>query len=377
LLQAEHNVVLVVEGEKDADNLAALGFVATTNPGGAEKWPEELNQHFRQRDVYILPDNDEPGERHALKVATSLADVAHEIRIVRLPGLPHKGDVSDWLAAGGTGDKLVELMEASPALATQPRLVVSSSEFVAGFVPPDYVLDGILQRRFLYSLTAPTGTGKTAIALLLAASVALGRPIGEHDVERGRVLYLAGENPDDVRMRWVAMSEAMGFDVDKIDVNFVPGVFKLSEIKACISAEIERIGQVSLVIVDTSAAFNEGSDENDNVQMGLHARRMRELVKLPGGPCVVVACHPVKNAAADALLPRGGGAFVAEVDGNLTAWKTDSVVTLHWQGKFRGRDFAPIPFRLSLATTPTLKDSKGRTIHDHCAACRASRRWRA
>jgi 5S rRNA maturation endonuclease (ribonuclease M5) len=33
LLEAEHETVFVVEGEKDADNLAALGFTATTNIG--------------------------------------------------------------------------------------------------------------------------------------------------------------------------------------------------------------------------------------------------------------------------------------------------------------------------------------------------------
>jgi len=50
------------------------------------------------------------------------------------------------------------------------------------------------------------------------------------------------------------------------------------------------------------------------------------------------------------------------MDGNLTLHKADAVVTLHWQGKFRGVEFAPVPFMLSSATTPTLKDSKGRTI---------------
>jgi hypothetical protein len=58
LLEAEHDTVLVVEGEKDADNLAALGLLATTSIGGAEKWTPDLNQYFEDRDVYILPDND-------------------------------------------------------------------------------------------------------------------------------------------------------------------------------------------------------------------------------------------------------------------------------------------------------------------------------
>jgi len=187
--EAEHETVLIVEGEKDVDNLAALGFVATTNAGGAEKWTEDLADYLRGRAVYILPDKDQPGERHAAQVTQTLAAVAREIRIVRLPGLPPKGDVSDWLSAGGTADELARLMEAAPkeAVAGIPTsLIVSSSEFLAGFVPPDYLFDGLIQRRFCYSLTAPTGHAKTAIGLLIAASKALGRAIGKHEVEPGR-----------------------------------------------------------------------------------------------------------------------------------------------------------------------------------------------
>ena len=55
---------------------------------------------------------------------------------------------------------------------------------------------------------------------LSPASVALGRSIGGHDVERGRVLYFAGENPTDVQMRWIAMAQQMNFDVNDIDVHF-------------------------------------------------------------------------------------------------------------------------------------------------------------
>lgn len=363
LMEAEHDTVFICEGEKDADRLASLGLVATTNSGGAGKWPDELNAYFDQRDVYILPDNDPAGEQHAAKVSESLAGVARDVRIIRLPGLPEKGDVSDWLDAGGTVEQLSELMKAVPqeneAVA---RLIVSSSEFIAGFVPPDYLIDGLVQRRFCYSMTAPTGSGKTAVALLLSAHVALGRPIGEYQLEQGRVLYLAGENPDDIRMRWLVMADRMGFDIDQVPVHFLPGVFRLSEIAGRIRDEVEAIGPVSLVVVDTSAAYFEGDQENDNVQMGLHARRMRSLVSLPGEPCVIVACHPVKNAGPENLLPRGGGAFTAEVDGNLTCSRSDTVVTLHWQGKFRGPDFAPVPFHLVNATTAALRDSKGRSI---------------
>jgi hypothetical protein len=116
------------------------------------------------------------------------------------------------------------------------------------------------------------------------------------------------------------------------------------------------------VVVDTSAAYFRGDDENSNAQVGEHARKLRSLVDLPGGPTVVVTCHPTKTPNMDNLLPRGGGAFIAEVDGNLVCLKDGSVVELHWHGKFRGPDFEPIAFKLQPSQTERLKDSKGRMI---------------
>jgi hypothetical protein len=81
---------------------------------------------------------------------------------------------------------------------TSKNLILSSAEFVAGFIPPDYLLDGILLCGFVYSFTAPTGHGKTAIALSLSVAVALGQDFAGRNVTKGRVLYFAGENPTDV-----------------------------------------------------------------------------------------------------------------------------------------------------------------------------------
>ena len=251
------------------------------------------------------------------------------------------------------------------AAQSPPKLFIKSSkEFVAGFVPLEYVVVGLLQRRFFYSLTGQTGAGKTAIMLLLSAHVALGRPFADRETKPVRVLYLAAENADDVRMRWIAFAQNVDFDVDAIDVFFVEGRFSLSKSLRLLRAEAERYGgEFGMVVVDTGPTFFEGKDENENKQLGDHARMLRSLINvIPGGPCVVANCHPTKNAQPDQLIPRGGGAFLAEVDGNLTAAKTDSTVELHWQGKFRGPDFAPMFFLVSTVTHQDLKDSDGRLI---------------
>jgi hypothetical protein len=250
-----------------------------------------------------------------------------------------------------------------------PALIQPSAQFVKDFVPPDYVVDGILQRGFVYSNTGRTGSGKTSIWMLIAAQVALGKAMGSCEVQKGRALVFAGENPDDARARWIAMSQHVEFDIDTIEVYFIPGVFKISEMAARIQQEARDHGPFALVVVDTSAAYFEGDDENDNVQQGVHARRLREkLTGLPGKPAVIVNCHPAKNAADDNLLPRGGGAFIAEMDGNLTTINRDGAAELHWQGKFRGPDFAPMLFQLKTVTHERLKDSKGRLVPTVIAA---------
>lgn len=114
--------VFVAEGEKDADNLREkLGVTATSSPMGAakegqkSKWKGYLfNPALRGRKVCFLPDNDNAGLAHANTAAGSgLHGMASEIRIVRLPDLPARGDPSDWIEQGGTRERLLELVEAA------------------------------------------------------------------------------------------------------------------------------------------------------------------------------------------------------------------------------------------------------------------------
>lgn len=106
--------VFIAEGEKDCDNLVSQGLVATCNSGGAGNWPQEINQYFGGKNVIILPDNDQAGANHALDVAWALHGIAASIKIIDLPDLPEKGDVSDWLAAGGTREQLLDLVAWAP-----------------------------------------------------------------------------------------------------------------------------------------------------------------------------------------------------------------------------------------------------------------------
>lgn len=243
------------------------------------------------------------------------------------------------------------------------NLIQTAGEFVGDFQSPDYTLDGVLQRGYLYSLTGRTGDGKTAVALCIALCVACGIACGGKEVERGRVIFLAGENADDVRARFIAAAEALNVRASAIEIHFVSGVVSLSSEADRIAKDVERIGGAALVIVDTAAAFFEGDEENSNVELGQYARRLRGLCDLQGRPTVIVNAHPTKSANRSNLVPRGGGSFLAEVDGNLTVWSDDNETTeMHWAGKFRGPGFEPMAFKLERRTSDRLRDSKGRHV---------------
>ena len=105
--------ILITEGEKAADAIIALGGVATTNAGGAKKFQDEHAVFFKDASVAVLSDNDKVGREHAKLVASKLAGVAKRVRIVTLPGLPEKGDVVEWIGAGGTLEQLEALVESA------------------------------------------------------------------------------------------------------------------------------------------------------------------------------------------------------------------------------------------------------------------------
>lgn len=378
--------VFVVEGEKDANTAERLGLIATCNVMGAGKWKvrgADYAQHFRGADVVIIPDNDldpRKGRRHANDIAKDLHDVAERVRVLLLPA---GKDLTEWIEEhGGSREALDALTESAPEYmngydpsgdggapqAPQPQeqytrefRLIPCAEFVAGFIPPRYLIDGILQRKFIYSLTGLTGHAKTAVALLMAEQVAShdrNAMLGSNRVNKGRVVYFAGENPDDVRARVKG-----NFENYDVALSFVEGVFNLKEIMARAHQAANALQGVDLVIIDTSAAYFLGDDEINNTQMGAHARLLRSLTDLFGGPCVLVLCHPIKHATEpEQLLPRGGGAFLNEMDGNLTLFKVDEDTVELSYTKMRGPGFQPIRFEIETVRTTRVLDAEGRVM---------------
>jgi hypothetical protein len=255
--RAVHDTVFVVEGEKDADNLGKRGFVATTNIGGAGNWKPALNQHFAGKVVYVLPDNDKAGADHAVDVARHLHGIAASVRIVNLPGLPPKGDVSDWIEAGGDLSGLVDLCKAVPVFdpaasaeegagqaggQDQPESDTrqdqrDSQDEQQGKQQSDnnstgdggraeapielfwhgdrrdqearaWLIDKLLPEKGAGLVSGQWGTAKTFVGVDLSASVMTGTPFAGREVtRRGGVLFVAAEGASEIPSRLAGVVE--------------------------------------------------------------------------------------------------------------------------------------------------------------------------
>ena len=352
---AKNERIWICAGEKDADRLFNAGLIATTNIGGEGKWRPDYAEEFRGRICIVLQDNDPTGERHVAGVARSLHGVAASVKVLLLPGLPPKGDVSDFLDIGHTVNELIRLADDAPEyVQSQSGRILTGGAFISSFVPPDWLIDGVIQAGRLYACTSLTGHGKTAAWLFNACMVQAGRMISNLDVSQGNVLYLAGENPEDLKARMHGMVGAYKLEQGQLPY-VLPGNFPLNEAEAeALKRNIVGLGvPLTMIVGDTASSFFPGDDENDNVQAGQYARTCRSFTECHGHPAVVLLAHPTKNASRGNLLPRGGGAFVAELDGNLTLWSEamGEVTEMHWQGKIRGPDFAPLGYRLRSVPT--------------------------
>jgi putative DNA primase/helicase len=126
-------IVLVCEGEKDCDTATSQGFVATCNPMGAGKWEDRYSEFLRSKDVVIIPDADDPGEKHGMQVLASVRTRARSVKLLRLP---FGKDLSEWIQQGGTADELRNLIKttsvddlAVPATQEAPDTIFAQTDF--------------------------------------------------------------------------------------------------------------------------------------------------------------------------------------------------------------------------------------------------------
>lgn len=306
--------VYLVEGERDADALAALGLTATTAPMGAGSWRDAYTQTLTGADVVLLPDADAPGRRHAEQVAQALQGPAASVRVVPLPGLPEGGDVSDWLAAGGTRAALEDLVEATPPRRAPDLAVVGvlASEVVRERVT--WVWPGRLAEGKLTILDGDPGLGKSTLYVDLAAHLTRGRawPDGAACTPGGAVIVTTEDGlGDTLRPRL----EEAGAQLDRCCLVQTlqdtpaapPRVPVIPDDLPLLAQAVQRVAARLLVIDPLMAHLSDGTNAYRDQDMRKALAPLAAFAERCG-TAVLVVRHLNKSTGGNVLY-RGGGSI--------------------------------------------------------------------
>ena len=259
LLAAPPNATVeICEGEKDADNLAALGLIPTTNPGGAGKWTPDMNKWltgFARANIY--EDNDEAGRKHAAKVARELTGVVSDIRIITFRELPEHGDVSDWLKTGKTRADLLARAEEAPKFAALESVCAADEDIAA----LDWVWPGHFALKKIGLITGLPNEGKGVLLSDIMAHITTGAawPCNGGSALLGNVILLTAE--DDINDTIVPRLMAAGADRERVHIVKMmreadkERMFNLVTDLPVLRQKATEIGDVKAIIIDPVAAY--------------------------------------------------------------------------------------------------------------------------
>jgi RecA-family ATPase len=354
LLKYPDGTIFFCEGEKDADRVAGLGHCATTVAGG--KWTNECVKSLAGRDVIILEDNDDAGRAKALAAAQTLQGTAKTIRIVSLPDLPDKGDVSDWLDADPRRAEKLERVcydvpewtpgtaDAKPAAAATTAVTSDAkpaSEMPLPFINiaawqdqavPDraWTVRDRIPASNVTLLSGEGSVGKSILSLQLATAVVLGRDWIGAMPEPGAALVVACEDDaDELWRRFNLIFSHYGAaytEFKDLHVLALAGAEALMAVpdRNCLIQPTKLFGRIheaardikpKLIVLDNSADIF-GGNENDRAQVRQFIGMLRGMA-IAAGSGVLLTSHPSLTGISSGTGLSGSTAWNASVRSRL------------------------------------------------------------
>jgi len=307
---ASGEMIYVVEGEKDADRLAELGFVATCNiegaSGGKPKWiPEYTAQISGARNVIIIADRDDVGVHHAKGISDLLKGSVENVRVVQSKTTGKGDDVSDHLDAGYTLDQLERV--GVPG-ARVYRTVSLSATMRRGVNAPVLLCDGFLYEGGLHSIAGAPDCGKTTLALFWMVQL----------LKQGRyAMFLDEEGGEEVVTEKLQALGATHGDLELLTYCPFPARSWTDEDVQELSSFTEEIGP-AMMLIDSSAAFlaRAGLDENSAAATTSFWSRVLTPIAREAHAAVLVIDHDTKSSESSRYA-RGSGAKLAALDVQL------------------------------------------------------------
>ncbi len=317
--RSDDKPVLLVEGEKAA--IAAEQIYAgqvACHHGGCKGWDKTDWSSIYGRQVYIYPDNDEAGLVFAAEIGQHLkANACNVITCQPHKDLPEKGDLheANELNLYLSSDELEDYILGSPA--ERPRgafYVEPVSRIIQQVDEPNWLIDDVIEQESLVSVFGAPKSGKSFVAIAMAASIASGNEFFGHGVKKkSSVLYVAGEGLRGIRSRCSILDDRESLaDAPFYISNRTVRINDDADFTALI-AEIEMIvashGELNLLVLDTFQRVFSGN-ENSSEDVGGFISKLDKLIA--DYKCCVLMVHHTGHGNADRA--RGSSVIPASLD---------------------------------------------------------------
>ena len=231
-------------------------------------------------------------------------------------------------------------------------LTILSRAQLDGLPPMDWLVAGVLPSKGLASIYGQPGSGKTFLALDLAAHISegvgtwFGLPCKQRDV-----LYIALEGGGGIKKRVLAWE--VNNKRAAPNLMFALGNFNLKS-RADVDELLDSIGGIGttdgmVVVLDTLNQASPGSDENSSVDMGLLLQAMNRIHQELKG--LVIAVHHSGKDSSRGL--RGHSSLNAAMDLVIEVKKDQTLRSWCIQKSKDGDDNVKMWFDLAQYAVPT------------------------
>lgn len=321
--------VFVVEGEKCVEAARSIGLVTTTSSHGSACAERSDWSPLAGKNVVLLPDNDPAGEVYAAEVHAVLIglDPPARVRIVRLPGLPPKGDLFDYVEGRDSLESEsikagIEAMADAAEPAAEPSdgwpALIGAGEFCAQYPEPSPpLIDGIMRLGGVGGIVSGSKCKKSHFLIHLLLSIANGRPWLGNAVRAGKVLLVDLETQKGDWSRRV-QTIAAASDMSMADLHVMSLRGRPTDVDE-LAARLCKLprGEFACIAIDPIYKLTPaGADENSAADVGRMMALIDQIAEATGAGVLLVHHSPKGDTSGRTTLDfgAGSGSFARSVD---------------------------------------------------------------
>ena len=323
--------IIINEGEKAMRGSEAIyeGDSCTWH-GGVNSWEKADWSPIFGREVWVFPDNDEAGIKCANDIAKMLKKNGCKVKVAQPPeSFNEKDDLYDAYIRGDFKESkdleeyIINCTEKKPKGAVT---FTRADEVLRQVDNPDWLIEDVVEKESLMCIFGAPKSGKSFIAIAMAASIAKGERFYGNKAFAKPVMYVCGEGQRGVKRRLAAWQQGM-FDLNNVPLYLSdravrvndPDDFKMLEEE--IEALTQQVGDIGMIVIDTFQR-NFVGNENSAEDVGNFINKLDGLIS--HYKCCVCLVHHTGHG--NSSRGRGSSVMGASLDYEFKVERDDQLV---------------------------------------------------